>query len=287
MEGDAMFAYSDRDGFPSGESFLALCENLYNTFALRRQNIIANISCTCRACANVADLDLKIIAHYGSFKEIQVGPMRDISGADVILVHRMAKTDVAAGTGIRSYALFSDAAVAAMGIEAAMTPYAEEIEHFGAVSMKVIDLARAWDGFRAARPRAFLEEAEGILTLRHRYPVPPAVLWETVTSPAWKLRWLGMRTVDVDRPEGRIGPGSLYVCAHDDLAFRYHVTDWQPFDYFSTRMIDPVHEGLTVEETYALSATDGGTEFRFTVGPAACSPFHCFIHGRTPCSNSA
>ena len=42
MEGDAVLAYSTQQGFPTGETFLATCENLYNAFATRRQNIIAN-----------------------------------------------------------------------------------------------------------------------------------------------------------------------------------------------------------------------------------------------------
>ena len=40
MEGDAVLAYSTRQQFPSGETFLAICENLYNSFAQRQQDII-------------------------------------------------------------------------------------------------------------------------------------------------------------------------------------------------------------------------------------------------------
>ncbi|MVO14190.1 DUF2652 domain-containing protein [Parasedimentitalea huanghaiensis] len=142
MEGDAVQAYSTQQGFPTGETFLATCGNLYNAFATRRQNIIANTTCTCQACANVTGLDLKIIDHHGEFEEMQVGPMKDISGADVILVHRMTKTDVGSVTGIRSYALFSEAAVRAMDIEDALVPYSHPFEHFGEVSMQVYDRAK-------------------------------------------------------------------------------------------------------------------------------------------------
>jgi len=123
MDGDVVLAYSTKKEFPSGETFLGICDNLHNTFATRRQNIIANITCGCRACANVGALDLKILAHHGDFEEMQIDPMKDISGANVILVHRMAKTDVRKGTGIDSYVLFSDAAVKAMGIAAVLIPY--------------------------------------------------------------------------------------------------------------------------------------------------------------------
>ena len=97
----------------------------------RLPNVIANTTCACQACANVGMLDLKIMAHHGSFDEMKVGPVSDISGADVILVHRMAKSDVKEATGIGSYALFSDAAVKAMDITEALVPFSQAFEHFG------------------------------------------------------------------------------------------------------------------------------------------------------------
>lgn len=268
MEGDAVLAYTTDQRFPSGEAFLAICENFYNTFAMRRQNIIANTTCDCQACANVGELDLKIMAHHGSFEQIQVGPMTSISGADVVLVHRMAKTDVKAATGIHSYALFSDAAAKAMNIDAALVPYSQPLEHFGEVGMQVYDLAKAWDNFRARAERHFLDEADGIYTYRRQLSVAPQVAWEGLVAPELKRRWMHMLSVDVERPDGRIGPGSGYHCVHDAMEFRYWVTDWEPFDYFSTRMSDPLHEGLTLRETYQLTPTETGTEVRYTLGPA-------------------
>lgn len=269
MDGDAVLAYSTQQDFPSGETFLTICENLYNAFASRRQNIIANTTCPCRACANVGNLDLKILAHHGKFDEMEVGPVKDISGADVILVHRMAKTDVSATTGVRSYALFSDAAVEAMGIKAALVPYSQPFEHFGEVSMQVYDLAKAWESFRAKRERYFLEEQDGVWTYRRHLDVPIAVAWEALTAPELKERWMeGMRSVSVENPESRIGTGSGYHCAHEAADFLYWVTDWEPFDYFSTRINDPAREGVSMPETYHLTPTETGTELRYTIGQA-------------------
>jgi uncharacterized protein YndB with AHSA1/START domain len=269
LEGDAVLAFSTQQDFPSGETFLTICENLYNAFAARRQNIIANTTCPCQACANVEMLDLKIMAHHGGFDEMQVGPVKDISGTDVILVHRMAKTDVSAATGVRSYALFSDAAVEAMGIEAALVPFSQPFEHFGEVSMQVYDLAKAWEKFRAGRERHFLEEADGVWTYRRQFDLPIAVVWEALTAPELKQRWMvGMLSVSVERPEGRIGTGSGYHCAHEAADFRYWVTDWEPFDYFSTRINDSQREGISMPETYHLTPTETGTELRYTIGQA-------------------
>ncbi len=249
--------------------FLTICENFYNAFAARRWDIIANTTCPCRACANVENLDLKIMAHHGSFEEMKFGPVTDISGSDVILVHRMAKTDVKAATGIRSYALFSQAAVDAMNVDAALTPFSQEIEHFGDVSMKVYDLGAAWEHLRAGRERHFLEEADGVWTYRRDFDLPIAVVWEALTAPELKQRWMvDMKAVTVDRQAGRIGPGSDYHCAHEAADFYYRVTDWEPFDYFSTRIGDPAREGVSMPETYHLAATESGTALRYTFGQA-------------------
>jgi uncharacterized protein YndB with AHSA1/START domain len=267
MDGDAVLAYSTSEEFPSGEVFLTICENFYNAFAARQRDIIANTACPCRACANVGNLDLKIMAHYGSFEEMTFGPITDISGSDVILVHRMAKTDVKAVTGIRSYALFSDAAVKAMDIDTILTPYSQEIEHFGEVLMKVYDLGAAWEKFRSKRTRFFLEEADGIWTYRRSFDLPIAIVWEALTAPELKQRWMvNMKSVTVESPEGRLGTGSDYHCAHEAADFFYWVTDWEPFDYFSTRIKDPARADVSMPETYHFTTTESGTELRYTMG---------------------
>ena len=195
--------------------------------------------------------------------------MTDISGSDVILVHRMAKTEVKTDTGIRSYALFSGEAIKAMDIDAALTPYSQKIEHFGEVEMQVYDLGAAWESFRAGRERHYLEEEEGVWTYRHHFNLPIAVVWEALTAPELKQGWMvDMKSVTVESPESRLGVGSDYHCAHEMADFLYWVTDWEPFDYFSTRIKDPAREGISMPETYHLTKTKSGTELRYTIGQA-------------------
>ncbi len=267
MEGDAVLAYST-GRFPTGETFLAICENLYNAFATRRLDIVANTTCPCRACANVANLGLKIMAHHGTFEELQIGPMTDLSGADVILVHRMAKTDVKTVTGIESYALFTDAAVQAMGIEAALVPYSQPFEHFGDVQMQVYDLGAAWERFRDRHARHYIGPDEGAFTYRRHFPHSPGVLWDGLVDPELKRAWMDMISVTADVPEGRLGTGSRYHCVHAETEFYYWITDWRPFSYFTVRFADPFHPGLTYHETYELEPVDDGTVLRYTMGSA-------------------
>ena len=267
MEGDAVLAYSDSTDFPSGETFLGICENIYNAYTQRRMNIIQNTTCQCAACHNVKDLDLKIMAHHGSFEKLQIGPVTDISGSDVILVHQMAKTDVKDATGIDAYAMFSDAAAEGMDVDTALTPYSTQFDHFGQVGMKVYDLAAAWDRFRESQDRYYLTEEDGIATVRWTFTFPRRVVWEALTAPEMKTLWMGMLNVTVDRPTGRIGPGSGYHCAHEAMDFYYWIRDWRPFDYFSTNSAHPSRDGISFTETYAFSDVDQGTELRWTMTP--------------------
>jgi uncharacterized protein YndB with AHSA1/START domain len=134
--------------------------------------------------------------------------------------------------------------------------------------MQVYDLAKAWDQFRANQERHFMEESDGVYTHRSELEAPLAVVWEALAAPNLKQQWMQkMLSVDVESPVGRIGPGSDYHCAHEAADFRYSVTDWEPFDYFSTLMKDPMNEGLAMHETYALTPTETGTEIRYTMGP--------------------
>ena len=101
------------------------------------------------------------------------------------------------------------------------------------------------------------------------FDLPLAVAWEALTAPELKQRWMdSMKSVSVDSPEARIGAGSEYHCAHEAADFRYRVTDWEPFEYFSTRLDDSQREGISRPETYHLIQTKAGTELRYTLGQA-------------------
>ena len=142
------------------------------------------------------------MAHHGTCEELQIGPLNDLSGADVILVHRMAKTDVKTVTGIESYALFTDAAVQAMGIEAALVPYSQPFEHFGDVQMQVYDLGAAWENFRDRDVRHYIGPDEGAFTYRRHFPHSPSVLWDGLAK-ARSARWSRTGTRLSSAPAGR------------------------------------------------------------------------------------
>lgn len=268
LEGDAVLAYTTDPNFPDGNTFLTICEELFNAFRDRRLDIHANSTCDCRACAQVLDLDLKIFVHHGQFEEMELGSMKDISGTDAILVHRMAKTDVREATGIKNCAAISDAAFNAMNSPSGLVPYTEEIEHFGDVKMHVHDLEAVWKKLHEQRKRVLLSEDEGLWTYKFQVALPPAIMWEFLVTPALRRQWQDMIEVSVHADDARPGLGARYHCVHKLAEFTSWVVDWEPFHYLSNRFLNALHPQLSHIETYELIPNeDGTTGVRYTMGP--------------------
>jgi hypothetical protein len=156
-----------------------------------------------------------------------------------------------------------------MQIHAALVPYLQPFDHFGDVSMKVYDLAAAWKRFRKMRERHFLWEGDGVWTYRRHLNRTLTVACEALTAPQLKQEWMAnMKAVTVESPGGRLGVGSDDHCAHESADFFYSVTDWDPFDYFSTRIGNPARPGTVMPETYQLTASGNGTDLRYSMGQA-------------------
>ena len=66
LEGDAVFGYA-LDGELDGTMLLDAIEECYFAFRGRLRGIEHAVSCTCPACAQLTDLDLKFVVHHGRF----------------------------------------------------------------------------------------------------------------------------------------------------------------------------------------------------------------------------
>ena len=125
---------------------------------------------------------------------------------------------------------------------------------------------------RANRTRHFLTDDDGVWTFLYHFDAPIGVVWEALVAPENKQRWMDqIKTVTVDNSLERLGTGSAYHCAHELADFFYRVTDWEPFDYFSTRIQDPARPEISWPETYHLQQIGGGTDLRYTMGKATDS----------------
>jgi len=113
LEGDAVFAYAPAQAFADAERLLDMIEGCYVAFQLRLDEMRRATTCTCSACALIGALDLKFIAHLGSFvlQQTPTGPKP--IGPDVILVHRLLKNSVGAG----AYLLLTEPALERIGMD--------------------------------------------------------------------------------------------------------------------------------------------------------------------------
>ncbi len=132
VEGDAVFAFALDDTLVPAARLLDVVDDAFAAFHARRRRLAADESCGCRACRSVGNLDLKVIAHHGAFLRQTVAGRPQLSGANVILAHRLLKNGLAR-TG---YVLLTEAALGGMDIDpvaAGLVGQVERYAHLGEV----------------------------------------------------------------------------------------------------------------------------------------------------------
>ena len=236
FRGDAIFMYTPEACFVNPQSFIETLENLYVVFRDTVQQMQFSTSCPCNACRNIHKLDLKMCIHYGEYLLQQLGDREELLGAEVIVPHRMLKNNVIEMTGIKSYALFSEAAAQTLGLQTLCTPltgHKETYEHLGEVNMLVHNLRAAWDR-EQARKNVFVEPADAWIKIEVDIPFPPSLVWDAITTPSLEGPLLGLESVQrVDELGGRTQLKSKFHCAHSSGDFFNTVVDWKPFDYYT------------------------------------------------------
>lgn len=237
LEGDAVFAYSPAGQTPSGQAVLELLERTYLAFRDKQTSMHRLTTCTCAACRGIPALDLKFMAHYGSYGMQNVAGSIEIIGSDVNLVHRLLKNHVVEATGWRAYGLFTAAALQQTGVQPTDWHVAPETyEHLGEVQTHSYDLHARHKALVEAR-RVQVTPAEAWVVGEAVCDLPPHELWDWFDNPLKRVKYTfspGLRFDIVDRPNGRRGVGARNHCVHGkEVAMVETVLDWRPFDYFT------------------------------------------------------
>ena len=236
--GDAILIYTPEACFINPQSFVETLENLYIVFSETLRQMQYNTTCTCNACKNIKNLDLKMCIHYGEYILQKLGDREELLGADVIVPHRMLKNHVIEKTGIKAYALFSESAAQNLNLHTLcepLTPHTESFDDIGEVNMLVYDLRAAWE--REQRRREFIVDSESAwISIELDIPFPPSIIWDYITTPELEAPTIGLDSVErVDQLEGRTQNGSRFHCAHSSGDFFNKIIDWKPFDYFTVQ----------------------------------------------------
>jgi hypothetical protein len=277
LEGDAVFCYADETSFEDGERLIELIESCYFDFSNRLLDMQRGTTCRCAACASIGSLDLKFVAHYGTYVVSFDGDREDLAGPDVILVHRLLKNTVGDGGGPQAYAFLTDACLRRMPASVQLPAHSESYESFGRTTGGVHDLKAVIAEMREAR-RAYIASEEADLELSFgEHPYPPAVVWQYFVEAEKRLRWQPLQTAIRNHPnqQGRLGPGASSHCAHGAQgdALREYL-DWRPYRYFTNRFT-PLGRGpllFNCIETFEFTPTDAGTAVRYRSRLEECGP---------------
>jgi hypothetical protein len=259
LEGDAAFAYAVTDHL-DGPQLLDTLEGAYFAFRRRLDAISRATTCECNACLRLPGLNLKILAHYGAFVRERIFGTEELSGTDVIVVHRLLKNSVDPDLAEHGYLLLTDACLAASGLDAAqlgLVEHTEEVYGIGPMRTWLHDLGIAWQREQEQR-RVRISERQTGARLDFELPVAPPLAWQYLTAPQLRMRWQpGIVAFDQDLVDGRRGIGTVNHCVHGEGATLEELLDWRPFEYFTTKATIP--GGVSFTSTDEFSATEAGT----------------------------
>jgi Protein of unknown function (DUF2652) len=277
FRGDAIFMYLPDSNFAVPQTVLESLENLYFVFTDTLRQMQFNTTCTCRACKNMKNLDLKMVIHHGEYVIQKLADHEELMGADVIIPHRMLKNHVIEETGIPCYALFSEEAADALHLTELAGPlvsHTETYEHIGEVKMQVLDLHKIWE-LEQEKKRVFVSPESAWLIFEWDLPYPAPVIWEFLSVPRLELKFEPFETIDrYDSLGGRTQPGSTFHCAHGDFKATLKIVDWKPFDYMTieqdlgfvkftqSRILIPTETGTKVQYTQTKPKEPGAEKMR-------------------------
>lgn len=136
LEGDAIFLYATKknDQYACEEIRKEVGGKLlqfFSAFHNRLNKIKLDNQCTCGACSQIDELKLKIVAHSGEALFYQINQFNELSGKDVILIHRLLKNSVSAD----EYILMTDTAYSDIDFpeQLKVQEGSENYEHLGKV----------------------------------------------------------------------------------------------------------------------------------------------------------
>jgi hypothetical protein len=142
FEGDAVFAVGEDEVGPKGSNLIGCITACYADFTDRLDEAGLTWTCTCNACEVKDTLDLKFVVHHGSYIVQSIGTHVEVLGPDITTAHRLLKNAAASQVGSPAYALFTEAAEAALDLDLdAGVRFTEPIEGAQPIRTVAISLA--------------------------------------------------------------------------------------------------------------------------------------------------
>jgi len=229
VEGDAVFSYTT-DGAVDGIALLEVIDRTYAAFRRRLLSVSQATSCGCPSCGLVPRLDLKLIAHSGSFSRQRIAGRAELVGSDVIIVHRLLKNSLGFAGAASGYMLVTDACVQQLEINAQTEGLSGHVEHYPHLGE-----VKAWVGslqYRLEQQPSWQSRSPIILQRAGLLPAGPADVWDV------------------------LAPGRSESCVTNRLSSIHEVVEWRPFERLVVEVQAP--DAILYHEV-ALDPTVGGT----------------------------
>ncbi len=263
LAGDAVISYGLRESFLHGQTLIENIEDTYVAFRKAIERLVLNNTCRCNACANISNLDLKFFIHYGTFGIQRISDDHDeLVGNDINLLHRLLKNSVKEKTGVRAYALFTEAAIQQLDAEdlvTGMTSHTETYAYLGEVAVWVLDMHPVWEKKRGALTVTFPVEQiwrQNEVNIR----MPREQVWDYLIQPEFRNTLIGTDRMEIaNSSNGRIAPGSVYRCYHGDKMVPQTLVEWQPFESMVVKELFPMSHAVSWLAEYSLESTEKGT----------------------------
>ena len=270
LEGDAAFMVAP-EAEVDGSLLLDVIERCYFGFRRRRRDVRQATTCECDACLRIPDLNIKFVAHVGPVVRQQMAGLDELIGRDVIVVHRLLKNTVTEVAGATAYALLTDAATTAMGLDPAalgMAPHTETYDVVGEIPGWIHDLERRWQE-EDARARVRIGAEDAAVEVEFPTTAPPQLAWEAITTPGGRMAWsVGVTGVTTDGAGNRRAVGATNHCMHGKDEILERILDWRPFDYVTLRSTMQTPGGpVTFDNTLELEPTPNGTIVHMRFAP--------------------
>ncbi len=265
--GDAVISYGLADHFVQGQTFVEMIENTYIAYRRAIEQMVHNNNCQCRACRNIASLDLKFFVHYGAFALQHITDHEELVGSDVNLIHRLLKNHVTEQAGLRAYTLYTGAALRQLGIEdmrAVLIPHSETYDYLGEVQVWLQDMQPVWVK-KQAEQRITIPPDQVLARESVDLATPPELAWDYLIQPEFRKTLMGAdRNEVIQRAHGRIAPGSAYHCYHGKMVLQQMILEWQNIERIVTQDKMPYIPNANMLVEYRLDPIPTGTRLTVT-----------------------
>lgn len=261
LEGDAAFAYADGASI-TPTMVMDTVEIAYFAFQKRLRDVTHSTTCECNACILIPSLDLKFFIHHGEYVVRHIARSEELTGPDVILLHRLSKGTSGEVIGKPAYAVYTASTLESMAMDPAIlgfVPNTEFYDDVGSIPVWVQDLETRWT-FERERNRDFITSSQAVYEESIETLAAPHVVWEHLTNPIKRVLWQKHVTGVNPQSDGRIGFGNINHCMHGEDVTIEHVADWRPFKYITTRYeANGLGEPKALGFTYQLDELESGT----------------------------